>query len=118
MAYHGDDDIGKSLEEEFRQAMRSQDFSIKPRYQTFTLPPPPEEYLLTFIGGPKNATQVFTKRKEHPTLRDGQPYRFVELPPWEDPRKPVETFDYTMTFIPLSQTPFTDAQCVVAVFIL
>ena len=92
------------------------------RKTSFIIPPPPAEYLVTFIGGPLNATQRTILRKN--LALDSLPENIFRVPgesstryfPDKEPEHILETFDYRLTFIPLDQTPFTDAQCVVAVF--
>lgn len=90
------------------------------RKTSYTIPPPPAEYLVTFIGGPFNATQRTILRKDIP-LDNGQTFRapgesITRYHTDKEPEHIFETFDYRLTFIPTNETTFTDAQCVVAVF--
>lgn len=80
------------------------------------------EYLITFIGGPYNATQRQVEVSSVPSMTDGNICQFLDMEyPTYAPGEPAQfssiAFKYKTVFIPSSETPFTDCQCVVAVFV-
>lgn len=87
--------------------------------------PLPEFFCLHFIGGPKSGTEEYWKYKENANLiEQGKTFQ-VRMPSIEpvfiaengDVTVPnAEAYNYKATFIPKSETPFSDAQIVVCVF--
>jgi hypothetical protein len=97
--------------------------SAKPRYTTYAIPPPPEAYLVSFIGGPKNGTQEYlTRHREFNgiVLESQMTWTFLLTAPFS-PNLPEDTATleyatYRFTVIPQSETPFSDIPCVVAIY--
>lgn len=88
--------------------------------RTFSQPirPPPENILLQFIGGPFNAEQRYLSWKRYNTF-EGRIVNFAlfeGIPTISSPEDmkhmqcTAETYGYRFTFVPMSQTPFSDAQ--------
>jgi len=86
-------------------------------------PPLPTEAIIQFIGGPKNAEQEYYTLADHPYIQQGATF-LVKL------EQPAVLFDgdnlvrnginevatYKLTFIPMSETSFSDAQIVIGIF--
>ena len=89
-------------------------------YNRTILPPPPEHYLLQYIGGPFNGEQEYLVCKDHPSIENQSRFTKAVTPPLDlnnlGKPSPLETFTYTLTFIPSDQTPFSEAQVVIALF--
>lgn len=87
--------------------------------RTFTKTPiaaPPEQLMLQYIGGPKNGEQEYFNWKACPFLQQGKIY-FTGIPGSSTPQHQVILeAAYKLTFIPMNETPFSDAQIVIAVF--
>lgn len=105
------------------------DYAIKPKRDhrgstTRPIKPPPEHFIVQFIGGPINGEQHFKPYKEYFGLIK-QGGRFTQALPADikpmpispgDPMPYLETANYKFTFIPQSETPFSDDQIVIAIF--
>lgn len=86
-------------------------------------PPPPTEAIIQFIGGPKNAEQEYYTLTDHPYIQAGATFLVkLEQPPvLFDGDNLVqnqlhEVATYKLTFIPMSETSFSDAQIVIGIF--
>jgi hypothetical protein len=91
-----------------------------------TIAPLPEDILVQFIGGPANAEQKYYQRKNL-QLKDGDLLAYVvktDLPPIQlDENNNIqfkvtetEPVWYKLTHVPLDQTPFSNAEIVIAIF--
>lgn len=85
--------------------------------------PPAEEVIMQYIGGPKNAEQEYLTWAEHPQLQQGAMWMVkLDAPPARFdgdnliPPPAGEIAVYKLTFIPMAETPFSDAQIVVGIF--
>jgi len=86
-------------------------------YRQTKLPPPPTHYLIQYIGGPFNAQQEFLSVEENLNIRQGLVWSKVDLSPQFGPNQgKSQSFQYKLTFIPQSETPFSDAQVIVGIF--
>lgn len=116
---------GQRLKQEY-QAMMDQAASRRTvKYSTHVIPPPPTQCLIQFIGGPKNAEQEYIPYNTLPNPVDLMTFNTnVALPTIETGKDgsirtipgTSESAVYRMTPIPMEQTPFSDAQIIVAVF--
>jgi len=95
----------------------------RPTYTQTAIKPPPEFFCIQYIGGPKNSMQDFLKYRENfNTIKDHALYRVLmseplrAYDPIDKPATMLESFTYNLTLIPLSETPFSDAQIVIALF--
>lgn len=84
---------------------------------------PPENFLLQFIGGPKNSKQVYYNYREYfNIIHQGAFFNIaVPLPPSLNPDNSIrasriEEYRYKLTFIPTSETPFSEDQIVIGIF--
>lgn len=89
------------------------------RFQRHRILPPPEFVCIHYIGGPKNCEQEYFNWKARPEIQNQTIFRTISLTR-EDPLSayniPYETVAYKLTFIPMDQTPFSDAQIAIGVF--
>lgn len=94
------------------------------KYSAHVIPPPPTQALIQFIGGPKNAEQEYVPYvdyipgAEHRIAMVSQMASIEYLPDGSLRNIPAvrEYMIYKLTPIPLDQTPFSDAQIVIALF--
>lgn len=96
-----------------------------PTYTKTPIEPLPEFFCLHFIGGPKSGTEEFWPyRKNYDLIQQGKFFTIAmesPLPPTitesgEITTHQIESYTYKPTFIPRSETPFSDAQIVVCIF--
>lgn len=103
------------IERAFREALEQRRWRIETDFghKCFQFPPftVSKGLVLQFIGGPLNNTQQFVERTKYPFLRETQPYRFPTQEGTE-----FRAYDYVPTFIPLSETPFSDDQVVILLY--
>jgi hypothetical protein len=115
-----------------RQLMRDRDLLQKthstlvlqkPLYQTRTIPGWSGFFLITFIGGPFNASQRQLDGKRF-DVKQGEVNYFLplerpmlNLSSLNEQDKRIEQYPYRLTFIPQSETPFTDDICVVGLYV-
>lgn len=107
----------------FREEMRKQGFSKQtPKFTKTPIPAVPSTLCVQYIGGPLNGEQKFLEAKDHPEYRQGVVVRvgmFEPIKAYNDPNEgpiAIETYNYKLTFIPPSETQFSDAQIVIALF--
>jgi hypothetical protein len=95
-------------------------------YTKTPIKPPPENVLLQYIGGPKNGEQEYLNWVLNDHIQNLGTHQVSLDNGWSV--VPVAGFlnpktDYTalvaiyrLTFVPMEQTPFSDAQIVIAIF--
>lgn len=116
---------GQRLKQEYQAMMDQAATRRTVKYSTHVIPSPPAQALIQFIGGPKNAEQEYMPYGALPNPVDIMKFSSsVSLPSIEIENDgtlktipgTVEYALYRMTPIPMDQTPFSDAQIIVAVF--
>ena len=94
---------------------------VRPTYTQRSLAKMPERVCIQYIGGPKNAMQEFKEWKKQPHIQDGKTFTVAMDVPLPDSQHfqdtaYIEQYNYLSVFLPMDQTPFSDAQIVIAVF--
>lgn len=94
-------------------------------YQS-TVIKPPGQVLIQYIGGPKNAEQEYLEYRSFQGISDGTLLTIrnqIFEPPTIDQNGLISNITrgmhemiYRITYIPMDQTPFSDAQIIVAIF--
>lgn len=116
---------GQRLKQEYQAIMDQTATRRTVKCSTRIIPSPPAQALIQFIGGPKNAEQEYMPYGALPNPVDIMKFSSsVSLPSIEIENDgtlktipgTVEYALYRMTPIPMDQTPFSDAQIIVAVF--
>lgn len=109
----------------FDQHEQNQFIRKHPNLTQRLITPLPEFLCLHFIGGPKNASQEFWNYRNNASIVFPEKVFEVRV---EEPISPnisengdvnlpkIEQFSYKAVFIPVDQTPFSDAQIVICVF--
>lgn len=125
------DESGQRFRDEFHELIVRGMSSRRTNYTSSKPVTMPEFLCSQFIGGPKNAMQEYWPYRKHPEIRDGAEFSLymkeplTYMPLSASPLNTQElttqiytnqTIRYKAVFIPLYQTPFSDAQIVIAVF--
>jgi len=105
-------------EELFHRNIRIKDLNpepvrMRPTYQYQKPPPPPTHYLIQYIGGPFNAQQEFFEVAKNNNIRQGALWEKLDYSP---DLRPSRYYRYKLTFVPQSETPFSDAQVIIGIF--
>lgn len=123
MAKYDRERLGHDYQPQLDYRLREHERKQYPKYNKTPVAPLPELVLIQFIGGPKNGEQIYYNWKENPDLKQGAIWNIVdELTPiknWElnQPyHNVIQTLQYKLTFIPQSETPFSDAQIAIGIF--